>query len=120
MSKEGFGNWFANACAAADLPGRAHSLRKAGATRVANREAFNAQLEATFGWSGRSMAAPYTKEANRTRLAQEVAALLIPEPKWNVYSRTSSSGARNIAKKKGNQMLRKVVVGEAGLEPAKA
>lgn len=93
MSKEGFGNWFADACVAADVPGRAHGLRKAGATRAANRGASDAQLDAIFGWSGRGMAALYTKKANRTRLAQEAASLLIPEPKSNAYSRTLSSGA---------------------------
>lgn len=93
MTKESFGNWFAEACVAAGVPGRAHGLRKAGATRAANRGASDAQLDAIFGWSGRGMAALYTKKANRTRLAQEAAELLMPEPKSNTYSRTSSSGA---------------------------
>lgn len=48
------------------------------------------------------MAALYTKKANRTRLAQEAASFLIPEPKKNVYSRTPSSGAGSVAKKEGN------------------
>ncbi|MCV9940969.1 tyrosine-type recombinase/integrase [Boseaceae bacterium BT-24-1] len=99
MSKEGFGNWFAEACVAAGVPGRAHGLRKAGATRAANRGASDAQLDAIFGWSGRGMAALYTKKANRTRLAQDAASFLIPEPKSNVYPRTSSSGAGNSLKK---------------------
>lgn len=99
MSKEGFGNWFAEACIAAGVPGRAHGLRKAGATRAANRGASDAQLDAIFGWSGRGMAALYTKKANRQRLAEEAASLLIPEPKSNVYSRTLSSGAGNASKK---------------------
>ena len=120
MTKESFGNWFAEACVAADVPGRAHGLRKAGATRAANRGASDAQLDAIFGWSGRGMAALYTKNANRQRLAEEAASLLIPEPKKNAYSRTLSPGAGNVAKKEENQMLRKMVVGEAGLEPAKA
>lgn len=93
MTKESFGNWFADACVAAGVPGRAHGLRKAGATRAANRGASDAQLDAIFGWSGRGMAALYTKKANRARLANEAAALLIPEPKSNIYSRTLSSGA---------------------------
>lgn len=101
MTKESFGNWFADACVAADVPGRAHGLRKAGATRAANRGASDAQLDAIFGWSGRGMAALYTKKANRQRLAKEAASLLIPEPKKNSYSRTLSSGAGNAAKKRG-------------------
>lgn len=95
MTKESFGNWFAEACVAAGVPGRAHGLRKAGATRAANRGASDAQLDAIFGWSGRGMAALYTKKANRQRLAGEAASLLLPEPKSNAYSRTSSSGAGN-------------------------
>lgn len=93
MTKESFGNWFADACIAAEVPGRAHGLRKAGATRAANQGATDAQLEAIFGWSGRGMAAHYTRKANRARLAQEAASLLMKEPKSNAYSRTSSSGA---------------------------
>ncbi len=42
MSKEGFGNWFADACVAADVPGRAHGLLKAGATRAASHGASDA------------------------------------------------------------------------------
>src|SRR5690606_29151965 len=39
MSKEGFGNWFSAACREAGVPGSAHGLRKAGATRAANNGA---------------------------------------------------------------------------------
>lgn len=101
MSKEGFGNWFAEACEAAGVPGRAHGLRKAGATRAANRGASDAQLDAIFGWSGRGMAALYTKKANRQKLAEDAASFLMPEPKPNTYSRTLSSGAGNASKKEG-------------------
>jgi hypothetical protein len=34
-AKESFGNWFRGACQAAGVPGSAHGLRKAGATRAA-------------------------------------------------------------------------------------
>lgn len=86
MSKEGFGNWFAEACIAAGVPGRAHGLRKAGATRAANRGASEAQLDALFGWRGRGMAALYTRQANRERLAKEAAGFLLPEPKSKLKS----------------------------------
>ena len=39
MTKESFGNWFRDACKAAGVPGSAHGLRKAGATRAANNGA---------------------------------------------------------------------------------
>jgi integrase len=71
MTKEGFGNWFRGACKAAGVPGSAHGLRKAGATRAANNGATVAQLEAIYGWSGGKMASLYTRSADRARLARE-------------------------------------------------
>lgn len=100
MTKESFGNWFKQACMAAGVPGSAHGLRKAGATRAANNGATVAQLEAIFGWEGGRMAALYTKEADRARLAREAIAKLTRGEKENVYSRTAASGAGNGAKKK--------------------
>lgn len=70
MTKESFGNWFRDACNAAGVPGAAHGLRKAGATRAANNGATEAELEALFGWSGGRMASLYTRSANRKRLAR--------------------------------------------------
>jgi integrase len=86
MSKEGFGNWFKDACKAAGVPGSAHGLRKAGATRAANNGATVAQLEAIFGWRGGRMASKYTETADRIRLAKEAISKLqkrqpIPSPK---------------------------------------
>jgi integrase len=71
MVKEGFGNWFREACKAAGVPGSAHGLRKAGATRAANNGATEAQLEAIYGWRGGKMAALYTRNANHERIARE-------------------------------------------------
>ena len=67
LAKESFGNLFRKACNAAGLRGRsAHGLR----TRAANAGATVAELEAIFGWSGGSMAALYTRAADRRRLAK--------------------------------------------------
>jgi integrase len=71
MTKESFGNWFRGACRAAGVPGSAHGLRKAGATRAANNGATVAQLESIYGWSGGGMASLYTRAADRVRLARE-------------------------------------------------
>jgi integrase len=72
MTKESFGNWFRGACRAAGVPGSAHGLRKAGATRAANNGATEAQLNAIFGWKeGSRESADYTRRADRTRLARE-------------------------------------------------
>lgn len=71
MTKESFGNWFKDACKDAGVPGSAHGLRKAGATRAAEQGATESQLEAIFGWTGGKMASHYTKTANREILARE-------------------------------------------------
>lgn len=76
MVKESFGTWFKLACLAAKVPGSAHGLRKAGATRAANNGATVAQLEAIFGWSGGKMASLYTRSADRARLAKGAMVLL--------------------------------------------
>jgi integrase len=55
MKKASFGTWFRKACRKAGVPGSAHGLRKAGATRAADDGATEAQLEAhTRGQSRRS------------------------------------------------------------------
>jgi integrase len=71
LTKESFGNLFRKACRSAGLQRRsAHGLRKAAATRAANEGATVAELEAIFGWSGGTMAAVYTRAADRRRLSQ--------------------------------------------------
>jgi integrase len=99
MKKESFGTWFRNACSAAGVPGSAHGLRKAGATRAANNGATEAQLEAIFGWRGGGMASLYTRQANRAKLAQDAAIMLLPERDANIYSRTLTKGAGGKPKK---------------------
>ena len=70
LTKELFGNLFAEACRKAGLKGRsAHGIRKIAATRAANSGATVAELEAIFGWRGGRMASLYTREADRRRLA---------------------------------------------------
>jgi len=69
MVKEGFGNWFAEICAAAGVPGRAHGLRKALTVKVAEHGATDAELDALLGWSGGGMASLYTRKASRQKLA---------------------------------------------------
>jgi integrase len=77
--KESFGNWFRESCRAAGCPGSAHGLRKAGATRAADRGASERQLMAIFGWSTGKMAQHYTRSADRARLARDAAELLLPK-----------------------------------------
>jgi integrase len=76
--KEGFGNWFGDACRKAGCPGSAHGLRKAGATRAAEKGATVNQLMALFGWSTPKMALHYTLAADRKKLSRSAGELLAP------------------------------------------
>lgn len=78
FSAAGFGNWFGDRCRAAGVPGRAHGLRKAGATIAAENGATEHQLMAIFGWETTKQAAVYTKKASRKRLAGDAMHLLVP------------------------------------------
>jgi integrase len=99
MTKEGFGNWFGKVCDDTGLPGSAHGLRKAGATRAANNGATVAQLEAIFGWHGGGMASHYTRNANRERLAKEAMSKLSDESETESYTRTPKYGKGKVVKK---------------------
>ena len=74
--KESFGNWFGEACREAGCPGSAHGLRKAGATRAADKGATMHQLMALFGWKTQKMALQYTRKADRRRLAATAGPML--------------------------------------------
>jgi integrase len=76
----GFGNWFADRCKEAGVPGRAHGLRKAGATIAATNGATAHQLMAIFGWDTLKMAEAYTRGADQRRLAASAMHLLGFEP----------------------------------------
>jgi integrase len=72
----GFGNWFRDRCVEAGVSGRAHGLRKAGATIAANNGATAHQLMAIFGWDTLKMAEAYTRAADQQRLAQSAMHML--------------------------------------------
>lgn len=91
--KTSFGNWFKEACRAAGCPGSAHGLRKAGATRAAERGATERQLMAIYGWSTGKMAQHYTRSADRARLARDAAQLLLPVQSENENRPHLGSGA---------------------------
>jgi integrase len=98
LTKESFGNLFKDACKAAGVPGSAHGVRKIAATRAANAGATVAQLEAIFGWVGGTMAAHYTRSADRRRLAAQAIEKLanaggtsIPAPSYPVRAARGKS-----------------------------
>lgn len=93
MAKESFGTWFKIACKAAGVPGSAHGLRKAGATRAAGNGASTKQLEAIFGWEGGKMASHYTRSADRAKLARDAMPMLEREQPPNELSPHLNSGA---------------------------
>jgi integrase len=75
-----FGYWFADRCDEAGVPGRAHGLRKAGATFAADNGATPFELTAMYGWSSTKMAERYTQRADKARLAERAARKLYPHP----------------------------------------
>ena len=86
LTKESFGNLFKDACKAAGVPGSAHGVRKIAATTAANAGATVAQLEAVFGWCGGTMASPYTRAADRKRLAVEAMHMLTNDARTSIPS----------------------------------
>jgi integrase len=68
-STKGLGNWFGDRCVEAGVPGRAHGLRKAGATIAAERGATPHQLKAIFGWKTLEQAEVYTEKVRQQLVA---------------------------------------------------
>lgn len=68
-STKGLGNWFGDQCVLADVPGRAHGLRKAGATIAAENGATPYQLMSIFGWKTLEQAELYTKKVRQQLMA---------------------------------------------------
>ena len=102
LTKETFGNYFREACNAAGLKGlTAHGVRKAMATRMADRGASETTMMAVFGWTDPRMPSVYTKAANTKRLSRENAALLAPPSgaEANVLTLDLDAGIRKEQKK---------------------
>lgn len=66
---KGLGNWFADRCIEAGVPGRAHGLRKAGATVAAENGASPYHLMSIFGWKTLAQAELYTKKVRQQMMA---------------------------------------------------
>lgn len=94
FTKESFGNAFRTACRAAGVRKSAHGLRKYAATAYAEAGLSDAELESIFGWvRGSAMAAHYSRNAERQKIAQGAAERL-----GNAYARTHDGGAGKDAK----------------------
>lgn len=95
---QGFANRFRTWCDEAGLPKRctAHGLRKAGATIAAENGATEKQLMAIFGWSDPKMAAHYTKQAERKRMAGEAMGLIdLGRTEYKEVPLTGSGGTKD-------------------------
>ena len=104
MRKESFGNWFREACAAAGVAKSAHGIRKAAATADTEAGWTDAELDAKFGWTGRKMAAHYTRAASRERLSLAAAertkkGTSIPAPEGQGAGASAESPTKSSAKK---------------------
>ncbi|MFO0318357.1 MAG: tyrosine-type recombinase/integrase, partial [Hyphomonadaceae bacterium] len=71
MKPESFTNWFHDACLKAGVPGSAHGLRKAAATRLAEAGASEKTLQAVFGWTSPKQAQNYTKAADTRQMGMD-------------------------------------------------
>lgn len=97
LKKGSFGNWFRSACNSAGVPGAAHGLRKAGATRAAENGATTRELKAIFGWDNDAMPSLYTRTADRARMAKGAMSMLEKtEPKANELFPHRDSGAEAV------------------------
>ena len=95
-SAASFGNWFADRCKEAGVPGRAHGLRKASAISHALHGATSHELMAWHGWKTIQEAQEYVEQANRMKLADNAAAKRISGTKIvSAVDRVSQIGEKH-------------------------
>jgi len=99
FTDNGFGNWFRDRCIEAGVPGRAHGLRKAGATIAADNEATTHELMAIFGWTSLAMAEKYTRAANQKKLARSAMHRLVPPEQTRTESCPTDVSSGTFSKK---------------------
>lgn len=77
FTANGFGNWFRKRCNEAGLPHcSSHGLRKAAASRLADRGATEHQIMSITGHTTSKEVTRYTKAANQKRLARSAIGLM--------------------------------------------
>lgn len=117
----GFGNWFHDRCVDAKVPGRAHGLRKAAATRLAELGCSEHEIMAITGHTTSKEVMRYTKAARQKVLAASAMARLNPPSEINVTF-PPDSRPQNGGKKSGSKLLidkevAKLMVPRGGIEP---
>jgi len=103
FTDKGFGNWFCDRCIEAGVPGRAHGLRKAGATIAAENGATTHELMAIFGCKSLAMAEKYTRTANQTRLARSSTHHLVPREQNRTESCPTEGSSGTFSKKNSDE-----------------
>ena len=105
FSAAGFGNWFREICNEAQLPKRctSHGLRKAAATRLADRGATTTQLMAWFGWKTASEAERYTRNADRKRAAAAAGKLITGTEIGKSENQFAKSEAKSLKTRRAEQ-----------------
>ena len=100
FSAAGFGNAFADWCKAAGLPDRcrAHGLRKAAATRLADAGCTANEIMAITGHKTLSEVQRYTKAADQKRLAAGAAMALAGTQREQKLSNLSAPECQTVAK----------------------
>lgn len=73
---ESFGNWFGEICKEAGVRGRAHGLRKSGATKLAEAGGTEFEIMTFLGHSTPGEARKYVKKANRKLMGNNAMAKL--------------------------------------------
>lgn len=73
LTKESFGNFFRDWCAAAGVKASAHGIRKLAASRLAEMGGSEEELQAYFGWQSVGQSSVYTKAASRKAKALNAA-----------------------------------------------
>ncbi|WP_223843372.1 tyrosine-type recombinase/integrase [Sinorhizobium fredii] len=77
FTANGVGNWFRKRCNEAGLPHcSSHGLRKAAASRLADRGATEHQIMSITGHTTSKEVTRYTKAANQKRLAKSAVGLM--------------------------------------------
>ena len=117
----GFGNWFHDRCVEAKVPGRAHGLRKAAATRLAELGSSEHEIMAITGHTTSKEVMRYTKAARQKVLAASAMARLKPASEINVTfppdSEPPSGGKKAGAKPLIDKEVAKLMVPRGGIEP---
>ena len=113
FSRDGFGNWFRDACDAAGLSHcSAHGLRKALMTILAELGGTAHMIQAIGNWTSLAEPTRYTRSVDRRRLATQASALL-----QTAFSQTPLGSSQTGGKDKEKQVVGKAVVTPRGIEP---